>query len=210
MNIRIILSALAMAGTAAAQPTLTIATGGAFTAMDPHFHDLSPNTALTNHIFEPLVMSDSNGRPSPGLALSWQPVGPTTWEIKLRPGVTFHDGTPFTADDVVFTMGRAPNVPGSPASFGQYIRPVTRIEVVDTHTLRFHSERPVPLMPMMMSTYTILSRKNGEGMETRDYNSGRAAVGTGSYRFASYIPLVTVPVSPPMPRIGAAHPPSAG
>ena len=188
MNIRILLSALAMAGTAAAQPALTIATGGAFTAMDPHFHDLSPNTALTSHVFESLVMTDTNGRPIPGLALSWQPVGPTTWEIKLRPGVTFHDGTPFTADDVVFTMGRAPNVTGSPASFGQYIRPVTRIEVVDTHTLRFHSERPVPLMPMMMTPYAIISRKNGEGMETRDYNSGRAAVGTGPYRFASYTP----------------------
>ena len=91
MNIRILLSALAMAGTAAAQPALTIATGGAFTAMDPHFHDLSPNTALTSHVFESLVMTDTNGRPIPGLALSWQPVGPTTWEIKLRPGIDVHD-----------------------------------------------------------------------------------------------------------------------
>ena len=179
---------LAMLGAAQAQPTLTIATGGAFTSMDPHFHDLSPNHALTQHVFDTLVHTDADGRPTPGLALSWQPITPTAWEIRLRPGVTFHDGTPFTADDVVFTHARAPTVPGSPASMGQYIRPVTRIEVVDPLTLRFHTDRPVPLMPMMMSTYAIISRRHGEGAETRDYNSGRAAIGTGPYRFASYSP----------------------
>lgn len=188
MNIMLPLGLLAMLTTAHAQPALNIATGGAFTSMDPHFHDLSPNHALTQHVFDTLVSTDADGRPVPNLALSWQATTPTTWDIRLRPGVTFHDGTPFTADDVVFTHARAPTVPGSPASMGQYIRPVTRIEVVDPLTLRFHTDRPVPLMPMMMSTYAIISRRHGEGAETRDYNSGRAAIGTGPYRFASYTP----------------------
>ena len=179
---------LACVATAQAQPNLSIATGGAFTSMDPHFHDLSPNHALTQHVFEALVATDSDGRPIPGLALSWEAVEPTIWEIRLRPGVTFHDGTPFTADDVVFTHARAPTVPGSPASMGQYIRPVTRIEVLGPHLLRFHTDRPVPLMPMMMSAYTIISRRHGERAETRDYNQGRAAIGTGPYRFGSYTP----------------------
>ena len=188
MKIILSIGLLAMLTTAQAQPALTIATGGAFTSMDPHFHDLSPNHALTQHIFEPLVATDSDGRPTPGLALSWEAVEPTMWRIRLRPGVTFHDGTPFTADDVVFTHARAPTVPGSPASMGQYIRPVQRIEVVDPHTMIFHTERPVPMMPMMMSSYAIVGRRNGEGAETRDYNSGRAVIGTGPYRFASYTP----------------------
>src|SRR3989338_368148 len=51
----------------------------------------------------------------PGLAESWQPVGDTTWEFKLRRGVKWHDGTPFTADDVVFTFERVPAVPNSPS-----------------------------------------------------------------------------------------------
>ena len=188
MKILAPIALFALMTAAQAQPALSIATGGAFTSMDPHFHDLSPNHALTQHVFDTLVATDADGRPIPNLALRWQAITPTTWEIHLRPGVTFHDGSPFTADDVVFTHARAPNVPGSPASMGQYIRPVTRIEVIDALTLRFHTDRPVPLMPMMMSTYGIVSRRNGEGAETRDYNSGRAAIGTGPYRFASYTP----------------------
>ena len=188
MTFRALIALLAALSTSQAQPALNIATGGAFTAMDPHFHDLSPNTALTNHVFEPLVTTDADGKPIPALALSWGATSPTTWDIRLRPGVTFHDGTPFTADDVVFTHSRIPGVPGSPASYGQYTRPVTRIEVIDAHTLRFHTDRPVPLMPQMMSAYTIVSRRHGAGAETRDYNSGRAAIGTGPYRFAGYTP----------------------
>jgi peptide/nickel transport system substrate-binding protein len=188
MKIMLSLALLATMSAVQAQPALTIATGGAFSSMDPHFHDLSPNHALTQHVFETLVATDPDGRPIPNLALSWEATTPTSWEIRLRPGVTFHDGTPFTADDVVFTHARAPTVPGSPASMGQYIRPVTRIEVMDPHTLRFHTSRPVPLMPMMMSTYAIVSRRHGEGAETRDYNQGRAAIGTGPYRFATYTP----------------------
>jgi len=168
--------------------TLTIGIGGAFSSMDPHYHDLSPNHALTQHIFEPLITTDADGNPIPCLATGWESLEPTLWEVKLRPNVTWHDGTPFTADDVVFTLQRAPAVPNSPASMGQYIRPIARTEVMDPLTLRIHTETPVPLIPRLLSSFVIVSRKNGEGMETRDYNSGKAAVGTGPYRFVSYTP----------------------
>ena len=170
---------------------ITIAVGGAFTSMDPHFFDLSPNHALTWHVFDRLVHPDPDQRPSPGLATSWKPIDELTWEFKLREGVTFHDGTPFTADDVVFTFARAPNVPNSPTSMGQYIRPVTRLEVVDAHTIRLHTAEPVPLIPQMMSSFSIVGRKQGEGpggvpLGTSDYNNGRAAIGTGPYKLASF------------------------
>ena len=105
--------------------------------------------------------------------------------------MTFHDGTPFTADDVVFTFARAPNVPNSPTSMGQYIRPVTRLEVVDAHTIRLHTAEPVPLIPQMMGTFSIVGRKQGEGpggvpLGTSDYNNGKAAIGTGPYKLASF------------------------
>jgi len=165
---------------------LTIAVGGAFTSMDPHFFDLSPNHALTWHVFDRLVHPDKDQRPSPGLATSWRAIDERTWEFKLRQGVRFHDGTPFTADDVVFTFARAPNVPNSPTSMGQYIRPVTRLEVVDAETIRLHTAGPVPLIPQMMSSFAIIGRKQGEGMATSDYNSGKAAIGTGPYKLASF------------------------
>jgi peptide/nickel transport system substrate-binding protein len=178
--------ALAVLAGPAAAADLAIGVGGAFTSMDPHFHDLSPNHALTQHVFDSLVMSDNDARPSPGLALSWRALDPLTWEFKLRPGVRWHDGSPFTADDIVFTFGRAPNVPNSPTGLGQYIRPVTRLEIVDAETIRLHTAEPVPLIPQFMSAFAIVSRKHGEGAATSDYNSGKAAIGTGPYRLQSF------------------------
>ena len=169
---------------------LTIAVGGAFTSMDPHFFDLSPNHALAWHVFDRLVHPDLDQRPAPGLATSWRAIDELTWEFKLREGVRFQDGTPFTADDVVFTFARAPNVPNSPTSMGQYIRPVTRLEVVDPHTIRLHTAEPVPLIPQMMGSFSIVGRRqgevNGQALGTADYNSGRAAIGTGPYKLASF------------------------
>src|SRR5829696_4810096 len=89
------------AGRAQAQE-ITIAVGGAFTSMDPHFHYLSPNHALTWHVWDRLVHPDADQRPAPGLATAWRALDERTWEFRLREGVRFHDGTPFTADDVVF------------------------------------------------------------------------------------------------------------
>ena len=175
----------ALAGPVCAQD-ITIAVGGAFTSMDPHFFDLSPNHALTWHLFDRLVHPDADQRPSPGLAVAWRTLDDRTWEFKLRQGVTFHDGRPFTADDVVFTFERAPNVPNSPTGFGQYIRPVQRLEVVDAETIRLHTTEPVPLIPQMLSSFSIIGRKQGEGMSTADYNSGKAAIGTGPYKLAAF------------------------
>lgn len=179
-------AALALGTGGARAADLAIAVGGAFTSMDPHYHDLSPNHALTQHVFDTLVTTDANARPQPGLALSWAALDERTWELKLRPGVRFTDGTPLTADDVVFTYSRIPNVAGSPANLAQYTRPAQRLEVVDPLTIRLHTAEPVPLMPMLLSAFAIISRKHGEGAVTPDYNSGKAAVGTGPYRLVSF------------------------
>ena len=91
-------------------------------SIDPHYHNLIPNNAFALHIFDRLVIPDNNVQPTPGLATSWKTVDDTTWEFKLRKGVKFHDGTPFTADDVLFTFERAPNVEASPSSFALYTK----------------------------------------------------------------------------------------
>ena len=102
-------SALAFGATGAAaqQPTtLTMAVGSPVTSLDPHFHQLSPNNAVADMIFSKLVETDAQARNVPGLATEWRAVGPTTWEFKLRPNVRFHNGAPFTAEDVAATMRR--------------------------------------------------------------------------------------------------------
>ena len=182
-------AALLGARRAAAQvpSTLTIGTGGAFTSIDPHYHRLTPNNQIADHLFDTLVAMDGNFRPQPGLAVSWTAEGEHLWEMKLRPGVVFHDGSPFTADDVVFTFGRIPQVLNSPASFVDAVKPISRIEVVDPLTLRLHTPEPVPLMPNILASVRIVGRKNGEGAGTSDYNSGKAAVGTGPYKLESVL-----------------------
>ncbi len=157
------------------------------TSIDPHFHNLSPNNALARHIFDRLVHTDENQTLIPGLAVSWKPVNDTTWEFKLREDVKWHDGSPFTADDVVFTFTRAVNVPNSPSGFGTYLKGKEAVKV-DDHTVHIKTPEPYPLMPNDMSTFSIVSKKNGEGASTEDYNSGKAAIGTGPFKFKAYVP----------------------
>ena len=172
---------------AAQQRTLTIGVGGAFTSMDPHYHNLNPNNVLTEYVFDRLVRFDPNYQPEPALAVSWKVIDTTTWELKLRPGVKFHDGSPFTADDVVFTFGRIPLLLTSPSSFNFAVKPIKQIEVVDPLTIRLHTAEPSPLMAFNLANVKIISRKNGEGASTGDYNTGKAAIGTGPYRVTSFV-----------------------
>jgi len=169
-------------------PTLSIGIGGAVTSVDPHFYNASPNNSLSLHLFDRLVERDARAQPYPGLAESWRVVSDTIWEFKLRPGVKWHDGRDFTAADVAFTIARAPNVPGSPGGFGGFVRAIEKVEVVDPLTIRFHTARPHPLLPTELASVAVVSKHAGEGAATEDYNSGKAAIGTGPYRFFAYRP----------------------
>jgi peptide/nickel transport system substrate-binding protein len=178
---------LMLAGPAEAQD-LRLALPGPPTSLDPHFHNNGVNNSQARHVFDALTAQDENQQLGPGLAQSWRVVDDTTWEFSLRPGVAFHDGTPLSADDIRFTLERAPNVANSPSSFGTYTKLVTGVSIVDANTIRLHTDGPSPLLPLDMSQVQVISRKVGEGATTQDYNSGRAMVGTGPYRFVSYAP----------------------
>ncbi len=164
-----------------APKVLNVGTGGAFTSIDPHYHNLVPNNVIAYHLFGRLVTLDGQFKPQPDLATSWKALGDNTWEFKLRPDVVFSDGTPFTADDVVFTFEHIPQVVNSPASFTQAVKPVKTLEVVDPLTIRMHTFNPEPLLPIFLAQANIISRKHGQGAVTADYNSGKAAIGTGPY-----------------------------
>src|ERR1700709_1188408 len=157
-----LLAALCVATLPVHAQTLNIAVGGSFTSIDPHYHNVGPNNVLADHVYGRLVRSDPNFNPEPDLATSWLATNPTEWDFKLAEGVAFTDGTPFTADDVVFTFGRIPTVLNSPSSFAFAVKPLSRIEVVDAHTLRFHTTNPEPLLPYELASVRIVSRKNGQ------------------------------------------------
>ncbi len=138
-------------------------------------------------MFNALVVLDGEFKPVPELAESWKAIDDRTWEFKLRPGVKFSDGTPFTPDDIVFTFERIPQVLNSPASFTHAVKPVRSIEIVDPLTVRMHTHVPEPLLPYLLASARIVSRKHGQGAVTADYNSGKAAIGTGPYRMESVL-----------------------
>ncbi len=181
----LVTSALVLAAFASSAQSadLKIGYAQAPTSIDPHFHNSGTNSAFARHVFDPLIINENGLKP--GLAVSWTPLSDTEWEIKLREGVTFHDGSPFTAADVLFTIERLPNVPDSPSSFAASVSAIESVEVVDDHTLRIATAKPAPTLPHSLSEFVIVSDEVGTGAQTADYTRGDAMVGTGPFKFVS-------------------------
>jgi len=112
--------------------------------MDPHALASLYQTRVIMNIYESLVGRDEDFRLEPRLALSWSMVDPHTWRFKLRPGVKFQDGTPFTADDVVFSIRRSLD----PKSLQRSTYPnVTGAKKVDDLTVDIITSQPTPILP---------------------------------------------------------------
>src|SRR5580698_9798740 len=178
-------AALAVTGASAAD--LRIGVASEVTTLDPHFFHLTSNTEIHKGIYSGLVTQDANMKVVPDLAVNWRTIDDTHWEFKLRPGVVFHDGTPLTADDVVFTYERARSVPNSPGSFLQYLKHVTKTVAVDPLTVVVETDGPDPIVLNELQNVWIVSRKNGAGATSADYNSRKAAIGTGPYRVIDWV-----------------------
>jgi peptide/nickel transport system substrate-binding protein len=115
------LHALAFAVPTADARTLRWASQGDPQTADPHSQNENLTNMFSQAVHDTLLMRDNELKLVPGLATSWQRINPTTWRFTLRQGVKFHDGSPFTADDVVFTWERASH---SNAQLRQYAIPV--------------------------------------------------------------------------------------
>ncbi len=181
------LAALLAAASVADAKTLRWAGRGDPQTMDPY----SQNENLTNninwHVYDTLVTRDRNLRIVPGLASSWEQTSPTTWRFKLRPGIKFHDGTPFTADDVVFSFQRASE---DTSQIRAYAKAAGKPRKIDDLTVEFVTEGPNPIELEHIVTIFIMSKswseknkatkpldfKNKEEMIT-----ARQANGTGAY-----------------------------
>lgn len=180
------LAALSMAGLCAHAQSVTVGLSADITSMDPHYHLVTSNQNVAEHVFSRLIERNDQLRMLPGLALSWKAVDPLTWEFKLRPDVKFHDGSPFTAEDVAFSIERIPTIKDSPGSFAIYTKAITQVSIVDPLTIRFKTATPYPLLPAEMATFAIVSKKAATGASTADFNSGKAAIGTGPYKLVRY------------------------
>lgn len=178
--------------TQAASPpgTLTVAVESPF-GIDPHFLFLGPNMAAARQIYDSVINRDAESRFVPGLVVSWEATDATTWLLKLRQGVQFHDGSPFTAEDIAFSIARVPAVPNNPGPYTTNLRSITAVEVVDPHTIRIRTDRPNPTLMGQLTNIFVVSRHAARGdgspagASTAEFNSGRAAIGTGPFRLAA-------------------------
>ena len=146
--------------------------------LDPHYLFLGPNMAAARQIFDSFVGRDAEARWTPSLAESWRQVDPLTWEFKLRHGVVFQDGSPFTAADVVATFARVPSIANNPSPYTPNLRTVVSTEIVDPFTLRIHTDRPNPTLPGQFTNIFILPAHLAK--EPAEASSTRVAVGDWS------------------------------
>lgn len=195
-NWKLALAAAMLTGTALAATTamtpamaqeLKIATSSEPSAADPHYHNLTPNNQLVRHVYEPLVFADEFQALGPGLASSWRVIDDLTWEFKLRANVKFHDGSPLTVEDVIFSFNRIPNVPKSPAPKSSYVRGKT-VEKIDDLTFRIKTATPEALLLNHLANIDIMSAKAAANVTTEDLNAGKGNIGTGPYQFVEFVP----------------------
>ena len=187
------LAALLVVAPATAQ-TLRIASAFDPNSLDPHALALLYQTRIVTQIYEGLVNRDRDFRLEPALALSWHAVDQKTWRFRLRPNVRFHDGTPLTADDVVFSIGRALSKT-SQRTF--QMKGITGARKVDPLTVDVLLSDPDAVLPQKVWLIAIMSKSWSEkhGVQVpQDYNAKqethavRNTNGTGPYRLKSYDP----------------------
>ena len=181
-------------GPALAAKTLNVASAFDPQSMDPHALALVYHSRVSTQIYESLVNRSRKFELEPSLALSWQPIDAKTWRFRLRPNVRFHDGTPFTADDVVFSIERA-QAKTSQRAF--QLRAISGTRKVDETTVEFLLSAPDALLPDKFIQVAMMSKawaaKHNVTLP-QDYNGKqetfavRNANGTGPYKLQSYEP----------------------
>ncbi|MES2562154.1 MAG: ABC transporter substrate-binding protein, partial [Pseudomonadota bacterium] len=156
------------------------------TTMDPHFVAAQPNLTVQQHVFEGLIRIDERGRVTPGIAQSWTTPDPLTWVIKLRTDVKFHDGAELTAEDVVYSLERTLTIKGSPGGFASYVKAITAKRMIDRHTLELKTAAPYGPLLQDLAHVLIVSKRSASNASSEDFDSGKAAIGTGPFKLVKF------------------------
>lgn len=201
---------LASAGVAAAPAvlaqSLTIALSSEPTSADPHYHKQTQNDAFAAHVYDSLINRSPDMELVPGLATSWKNVDDLTWELKLRDGVKFSNGEPFTSQDVLFSICRTLNNETNVSqSYMTLTKLLSDVQTPDEHTVILKTSQPLPLLPAELARQLPIiwngivehgpltfAPKEGCGVTGAwptvvDFNNGKAAIGTGPFTLKSYV-----------------------
>ncbi|EHL97026.1 ABC transporter, substrate-binding protein, family 5 [Acetobacteraceae bacterium AT-5844] len=197
---------LAAAPVGAQAQTLRVALSAETTAADPHHYALTPNGSLRAHIYDALTDVDAKLSVAPSLAESWERRDDRTWVFKLRSGVTFSNGQPFTARDVVFSYCRVLNNKAElVSSFSRIVRRMEAVEAIGDNEVLIRTIVPEPLLLSDLGAIAILPHTLGRPQgatfsagdacggdaagpwpQQEEFNNGTAAIGTGPYRQVSW------------------------
>ena len=148
--------------------------------LDPANHYSISTTSVLRHLFDPLIDVTNDSKFVPALAETWRPVNNTTWRFTLRKGVTFHDGTPFNADSVVFTLKRVQSNSKLIKSF--VYQDIESVEKDGDHAVTVTSKRPFGSLPAHLTMLGMLPPSAGKNEEA----FFQKPIGTGPFRFASW------------------------
>jgi peptide/nickel transport system substrate-binding protein len=185
------LLALAAAAPAADAKSFKWANDGDANSMDPYARNETFLLSFTQNIYDPLIRRDGDLRLEPALATEWTQASPTVWRFKLRANVKFHDGAPFTAEDVVFSFTRATS---GGSNIKSYFASVKEARKIDDLTVEMETHAPNPILPEEITGWGIMSKawaeKNGAqiaaDLTKREENfATRNANGTGPFMLAS-------------------------
>ena len=146
--------ALTVAGSAMAENVLRWTSQGDALTLDPHSQNESPTIAMNGQIYESLITRDADLVLQPELATSWE-AGADGWTFKLREGVKFHDGSDFTAEDVVFSFERAKH---EASDYKEQAKNVASVEVIDDYTVKLKTDGPNPILPNQLTSIYIMDK----------------------------------------------------
>jgi peptide/nickel transport system substrate-binding protein len=176
LTVEILLSA---ADLAAAENVLRWGNADDAKTADPHSYSDIDSDSVMQQIYDTLVALDSDMAIADHLAVAWKPVNPTTWEFELRQGVRFHDGTPFTAEDVVFSIRRAQ---AETSDVKDLLRSVIEVQATDEHAVRFATCGPDPLLWAHLARIRIVSKAWAEANGVTvpaDFRAGEITYASG-------------------------------
>ena len=171
---------VSMLAASAGAVTLRVANQGDVQSMDPHSLNEAVQISVLGNVFEPLVGRDRNLAPIPALATRWTQTAPTRWRFDLRRGVRFHDGSPFTADDVVFSFQRAA---GDGSDMKGYTSSIKAVRALADDAVEIETTAAFPILPDVLTSVFIMSRAWCEANQaTRPVDRRRGIENSASFR----------------------------
>jgi peptide/nickel transport system substrate-binding protein len=152
--------------------------------MDPHMHYQRVGILMNINMYDSLLHKTTKLEYEPSLATEWRALNDTTWEFKLRQGVKFHNGDPFTAADVKFTFERVLNPATKSPQYGN-IRAIKEVKVIDDYTVHLVTDKPFPLLLERLVFFPIIPKQHFEKVGAQAF-ADNSPVGTGPYKFVEW------------------------